>query len=137
MSLQQIAIQQKNAIQFYGSQDRYDKHKHAKVWSSKLYKQDFDIYMDTWQQRYQRNAKELKHLIELIRSDKFDPTLAEFNSASCFFPSYVLNHHLQHFTKIVEDCGSSDMIAKCRKLELIGAVFDKVIETEFQKTSRI
>ena len=131
-----MTLRQKNALQIHGTQERYDRHLQAKQIRKTLYKQNLHVYTDSLKERIDRNKSELSDLIKLIRQKKVDSEILEFNSISCFYPSYILDHHFNHFMKVVLDCHLSQLAKKCSNVDLIGAVFDQMVNLDFQKTKK-
>jgi hypothetical protein len=81
-------------------------------------------------------------LIQAIREKKIVPDMLEYNTTNTFYPSYVLFHHFNQFLKLAAGLAENNsalrgLLPKLRDGTAVGAIFDKMINTQFKKDTSV
>lgn len=68
--------------------------------------------------------------------------MLEYNTTNTFYPSYVLFHHYDQFMKLASSLAQYSpslqaLLPKLANCTVVGAIFDKMINTEFKKETGI
>ena len=135
--VEKIKLKRKT-LQIYGTLEKYEAFSRWKGASASLYSDDYDRYNDTVQERHQRNIKDIKQLIEALQKKVITPDMLEFNTSNTFYPSYILNHHCNHFSKLVSKLAEDEIalrphMKKYAQFKEIGAIFEKIVNVDFKK----
>ena len=96
-------------LHIYGSKHRLQLSQEVQSVAPSLYSPDFSIYTDSIQDRKLRNHQEITKLKSLIQKGTLRPEHLLFNASYCFYPSYILHHHLSAFTKIAKACAPAEL----------------------------